>query len=39
LAGLTAKWVPQDMQRQAEITGATVVDRSSVITTHLAEIV
>ncbi|MGV8847070.1 flagellar biosynthesis protein FlhA [Tessaracoccus sp.] len=37
--GLTAKWVPADMQRQAEITGATVVDRSSVITTHLAEIV
>src|SRR4029079_6862420 len=26
--GLTAKWVPLDMQRQAEITGATVVDRS-----------
>ena len=37
--GLAAKWVPAEMQRQAEITGATVVDRSSVITTHLAEVV
>jgi flagellar biosynthesis protein FlhA len=37
--GLAAKWVPSEMQRQAEISGATVVDRSSVITTHLAEVV
>jgi flagellar biosynthesis protein FlhA len=37
--GLAAKWVPIELQRQAEIAGATVVDRSSVITTHLAEVV
>src|SRR5215213_2621038 len=37
--GLAAKWVPVELQRQAEMAGATVVDRSSVITTHLAELV
>src|SRR3954468_16244091 len=37
--GLPAKWVPIELQRQAEMSGATVVDRSSVITTHLAEVV
>jgi flagellar biosynthesis protein FlhA len=37
--GLPAKWVPMELQRQAEMAGATVVDRSSVITTHLAEVV
>ncbi|WP_116450155.1 flagellar biosynthesis protein FlhA [Blastococcus litoris] len=37
--GLAAKWVPMELQRQAEMAGATVVDRSSVITTHLAEVV
>lgn len=37
--GLPAKWVPQDFRQQAEIEGHTVVDRSSVITTHLAEVV
>src|SRR4051794_33772440 len=37
--GLAAKWVPAELQRQAEMSGATVVDRSSVITTHLAEVV
>jgi flagellar biosynthesis protein FlhA len=37
--GLPAKWVPAELQRQAEMAGATVVDRSSVITTHLAEVV
>jgi flagellar biosynthesis protein FlhA len=37
--GLAAKWVPRELQRQAEMAGATVVDRSSVITTHLAEVV
>jgi len=37
--GLAAKWVPAELQRQAEMAGATVVDRSSVITTHLAEVV
>jgi flagellar biosynthesis protein FlhA len=37
--GLPAKWVPSELQQQAEIMGCTVVDRASVITTHLAEVV
>jgi flagellar biosynthesis protein FlhA len=37
--GLEAKWIAEDLQHQAEMTGATVVDRASVITTHLAEVV
>ncbi|GIU85824.1 MAG: flagellar biosynthesis protein FlhA [Acidimicrobiia bacterium] len=37
--GLPARWVPVEFRHQAEITGATVVDRASVVTTHLAEIV
>ena len=37
--GLDAKWIPAEMRNQAEIGGATVVDRASVITTHLAEVV
>jgi flagellar biosynthesis protein FlhA len=37
--GLPAKWIPQEFRNQAEIEGHTVVDRSSVITTHLAEVV
>ncbi len=37
--GLPATWVPLEFRHQAEITGATVVDRASVITTHLAEVV
>jgi flagellar biosynthesis protein FlhA len=37
--GLPATWVPNEFRHQAEITGATVVDRASVITTHLAEVV
>ncbi len=37
--GLPARWVPQEYRQQAEVLGATVVDRSSVITTHLAEVV
>jgi len=37
--GLPATWVPVEFRHQAEITGATVVDRASVITTHLAEVV
>ncbi len=36
--GLPATWVPAEFRHQAEVTGATVVDRASVITTHLAEI-
>jgi flagellar biosynthesis protein FlhA len=37
--GLPAKWVPSEFRGQAEAEGHTVVDRSSVITTHLAEVV
>jgi flagellar biosynthesis protein FlhA len=37
--GLDAKWIPSELRAQAELSGATVVDRSSVITTHLAEVV
>ncbi len=37
--GLTGKWVPAELHYQAELTGATVVDRASVIITHLAEVV
>lgn len=37
--GLPAKWIAIELQRQAEISGCTVVDRASVVTTHLAEVV
>src|SRR4051794_13126460 len=37
--GLAAKWVPIELRHQAEVAGATVVDPSSVVTTHLAEVV
>jgi flagellar biosynthesis protein FlhA len=37
--GLAAVWVPVELRSQAELAGATVVDRASVLTTHLAEIV
>ncbi|MFC6154107.1 flagellar biosynthesis protein FlhA [Nocardioides yefusunii] len=37
--GLQAKWIPAEMRYEAEISGATVVDRASVITTHLSEVV
>jgi flagellar biosynthesis protein FlhA len=37
--GLPAAWVPFELRNQAELLGATVVDRSSVLTTHLAEVV
>ena len=37
--GLEAKWIPAELRSQAELSGATVVDRASVITTHLAEVV
>jgi flagellar biosynthesis protein FlhA len=36
--GLPAKWVPAELRQQALVAGATVIDRSSVITTHLGEI-
>jgi flagellar biosynthesis protein FlhA len=37
--GLPGKWVPAELRHQAELSGATVVDRASVIITHLAEVV
>ncbi|HUW78780.1 MAG TPA: flagellar biosynthesis protein FlhA [Candidatus Nanopelagicaceae bacterium] len=37
--GLLAKWVGAELQHQAELSGATVVDRASVVTTHLSEVV
>ena len=37
--GLAGKWIPAELHYQAELSGATVVDRASVIITHLAEIV
>jgi flagellar biosynthesis protein FlhA len=37
--GLAGKWIPGELHYQAELSGATVVDRASVIITHLAEIV
>jgi flagellar biosynthesis protein FlhA len=36
--GLPAKWVPGELRHQAELAGATVVDRASMVTTHLAEV-
>jgi len=37
--GLPAKWVSQEKREKAEILGYTVVDASSVIATHLTEII
>jgi len=36
--GLPAKWIPAELRQQALVGGATVIDRSSVITTHLGEV-
>ncbi|HET9140541.1 flagellar biosynthesis protein FlhA [Actinophytocola sp.] len=36
--GLAGKWVPAELRHQAELTGATVIDRASVVVTHLAEV-
>ncbi len=36
---LAARWIPADVKTQAQVLGATVVDRSSVIVTHLSELV
>ncbi|MEM7272275.1 MAG: flagellar biosynthesis protein FlhA [Actinomycetota bacterium] len=35
--GLPAKWLPVESRAMAEAIGGTIVDRASVITTHLAE--
>jgi flagellar biosynthesis protein FlhA len=37
--GLEGKWVPAELRHQAELAGATVVDRASVLITHLSEVV
>jgi flagellar biosynthesis protein FlhA len=37
--GLPGKWVPAELRRAAEITGATVVDRVSVLITHLGAVI
>jgi flagellar biosynthesis protein FlhA len=37
--GLGAKWIPSEMRHSAELGGATVIDRVSVLITHLSSIV
>ncbi|GAA3318644.1 flagellar biosynthesis protein FlhA [Arthrobacter ramosus] len=37
--GLAGKWIPTEMHHSAEMTGATVIDRVSVLVTHLSSIV
>ncbi|WP_127480790.1 flagellar biosynthesis protein FlhA [Nocardioides pantholopis] len=37
--GLDAKWIPAELASQAELGGATVVDRTAVVTTHLSDVV
>lgn len=37
--GLPAKWIKSDMREKAELLGYTVVDPSSVISTHLTEVI
>lgn len=37
--GIAGKWVPTELRYQAEIAGATVVDRASVLVTHLSEVI
>ena len=37
--GLAARWIPAEFRVQAEISGNTVVDRSTLVVTHLSEIV
>ena len=37
--GGRAKWIPLELRHQAVVAGVTVVDRSAVVTTHLAEVV
>ena len=37
--GLAGKWVPAELRHSAEMTGATLVDRVSVLVTHLSSIV
>jgi len=37
--GLAGKWVPTEMRHAAEMAGATVIDRVSVLVTHLSAII
>jgi flagellar biosynthesis protein FlhA len=37
--GLSGKWVPTEMRHSAEMAGATVIDRVSVLVTHLSSII
>lgn len=37
--GMEASWIPIEFAAQAELSGSTVIDRGSVITTHLAEVI
>ena len=37
--GLAGKWIPAEMRHSAEMTGATVIDRVSVLVTHLSAII
>ncbi|MCW4385717.1 flagellar biosynthesis protein FlhA [Salinibacterium sp. SYSU T00001] len=37
--GLAGKWVPAEMRHSAELAGATVIDRVSVLVTHLSSLV
>jgi flagellar biosynthesis protein FlhA len=37
--GLAGKWVPSEMRHSAEMLGATVIDRVSVVVTHLSSVV
>ncbi|MEH3090139.1 MAG: flagellar biosynthesis protein FlhA [Microbacterium arborescens] len=37
--GIEGKWVPFEMRHSAELAGATVVDRASVIITHLSAVI
>lgn len=37
--GLAGKWIPLEMRHSAELAGATVIDRASVIITHLSSVI
>ncbi|WP_026532239.1 flagellar biosynthesis protein FlhA [Arthrobacter sp. H41] len=37
--GLAGKWIPAELRHNAEMTGATVIDRVSVLVTHLSSVI
>ncbi|MUK01409.1 flagellar type III secretion system protein FlhA [Vibrio cholerae] len=37
--GLAGKWVPSELRHNAELAGATVIDRVSVLVTHLSSVI